>query len=72
MAMTPTYNGLKPIATPKNITRAEGMRRILACRRALMAALKDARNYGYSEAEIDALYETEALVFQNIREWGAL
>lgn len=72
MAITPVYNGLKPISTPKNLTRAEGMRRILACRRALVAALNDARNYGYSEAEIDELFQTEALVFQNMRGWEAL
>ena len=71
MAMKPVYNGLKPISTPENITRAEGMRRILACRRALVAALKCARNYGYTEAEIDELFQTEALVFQNIRGWEA-
>lgn len=71
-AVTPVYNDLKLISTPENIIRTEGMRRILACRHALMSALKDAIDYGYSDAEIDELYETEASVFKNMREWEAL
>ncbi|MFS8368374.1 hypothetical protein ACJRO0_12905 [Acetobacter oryzifermentans] len=70
--VAPVYNDLKLISTPENIIRTEGMRRILACRRALMSALNDAINYGYSDAEIDELYEAEASVFKNMREWEAL
>ncbi|BBC81264.1 hypothetical protein AcetOrient_orf04423 [Acetobacter orientalis] len=35
-----------------------------------MAALNDATSYGYTEAEVDELYETEATVLKNAREWA--
>ncbi|MFT8444307.1 MAG: hypothetical protein ABF751_09890 [Acetobacter orientalis] len=45
------------------------MARILQRRRELMAALNEATSYGYTEAEVDELYETEATVLKNAREW---
>lgn len=68
-ALAPQYTNLKPLSTPENIIRVQGMQKILECRRALLAALNAAENYGYSGAEIDELYETEATVFANAREW---
>lgn len=68
-AISPEYTNLKPISTPQNIIRVQGMSRILQCRRELMAALNEATSYGYTEAEVDELYETEAAVLRGAREW---
>lgn len=68
-SITPDRHNLKPISGPDNMIRIVCMQNVLKCRRALMAALDEATIYGFTEAEVDALYETEATVFSNAREW---
>lgn len=68
-AIAPQCTNLKPLSTPQNTIRVQGMQRILEKRRALIAALDEAIGYGFTEVEVDELYETEAMFFRNAREW---
>lgn len=62
-------HNIKLLSGPDNIIRVQCMQNILKCRRALMDALNQAVSYGFTEAEVDALYKTEAVVLTNAREW---
>lgn len=47
--------------------RVFAMNRVIAARKHLFAALDDCLNYGFSECEMDELYELERTVLKYIR-----